>query len=124
MAAAAAAATRAARKEGSIADIFTSLTDESHISLPERFVDVKRGLWNDGLVESWRQVLEALEPAVENISAKGTDVWLLFFFVESNIDHFALDRSSRQLCRTDLWAFARQDKFHQTDRHRSRYRCC
>ncbi|KJA28714.1 hypothetical protein HYPSUDRAFT_33048 [Hypholoma sublateritium FD-334 SS-4] len=68
------AATRAARKEGSIADIFTSLTDESHISLPERFVDVKRGLWNDGLVESWRQVLQALEPTVENIAAKGSDI--------------------------------------------------
>ncbi len=73
--AAAASATRAARKEGSIADIFTSLTDESHVALPDRFVDVKRALWNDGLVESWRQVLEALEPAVENIAAKGSDVW-------------------------------------------------
>ena len=86
----AASASRAARKEGSIADIFTSLTDESHVALPDRFVDVKRALWNDGLVESWKQVLEALEPAVENIAAKGSDVWPLSLVIESNIDYFAI----------------------------------
>ena len=86
----AASASRAARKEGSIADIFTSLTDESHVALPDRFVDVKRALWNDGLVESWKQVLEALEPAVENIVAKGSDVWSLSFVIESNVDYFAI----------------------------------
>ena len=86
----AASASRAARKEGSIADIFTSLTDESHVALPDRFVEVKRALWNDGLVESWKQVLEALEPAVENIAAKGSDVWSLSFVIESNVDYFAI----------------------------------
>ena len=86
----AASASRAARKEGSIADIFTSLTDESHVALPDRFVEVKRALWNDGLVESWKQVLEALEPAVENIVAKGSDVWSLSFVIESNVDYFAI----------------------------------
>ncbi|KAF8181820.1 hypothetical protein BJ912DRAFT_906656 [Pholiota molesta] len=66
--------TRAAKSEGSIADIFTSLTDEAHNTLPDRFVDLKKELWKDSLVESWREVLEALEPAVEEVAAKGSEI--------------------------------------------------
>jgi acyl carrier protein phosphodiesterase len=66
--------TRAAKSEGSIADIFTSLTDEQHNTLPDRFVDLKKELWKDSLVESWREVLEALGPAVEEVAAKGSEV--------------------------------------------------
>lgn len=69
-----ATATRAAKSEGSIAAIFTSLTDEEHNTLPDRFVDLKKELWKDSLVESWREVLEALGPAVEEVAAKGSDV--------------------------------------------------
>ncbi|KDR75460.1 hypothetical protein GALMADRAFT_247897 [Galerina marginata CBS 339.88] len=68
------ASTRAAKDEGSIADIFTSLTGEEHNNLPERFADLKKDLWNDSLVESWRGVLEALPQAVEEISSKGSEI--------------------------------------------------
>jgi broad specificity phosphatase PhoE len=65
---------RAAKDEGSIADIFTSLTNEEHNALPDRFSDLKRELWTDGMIESWRQVLAALEPAVEEVVAQGSEV--------------------------------------------------
>jgi len=66
--------TREAKGEGSIADIFTSLTNEEHNALPKRFSDLKKGLWVDSMVESWRQVLAALEPAVEEVAAQGSEV--------------------------------------------------
>ena len=69
-----ATSTRAAKKEGSIAAIFTSLTDEEHNVLPDRFTDLKRGLWNEGLVESWREVLAELETATEEVASKGSEV--------------------------------------------------
>ncbi|KAF9479392.1 DUF1479-domain-containing protein [Pholiota conissans] len=69
-----ATATRTAKSEGSIADIFTSLTNEEHTALPDRFIDLKKELWKDSLVESWRQVLEALGPAIEEIEFKGSDI--------------------------------------------------
>ncbi|KAF5309928.1 hypothetical protein D9619_010556 [Psilocybe cf. subviscida] len=77
-----ATATRAAKSEGSIADIFTSLTNEEHNELPDRFADLKKELWKDSLVESWRQVLTELEPAVEEIAAKGSDIIPRFTYEE------------------------------------------
>jgi len=65
---------RAAKDEGSIADIFTSLTNEEHNALPDRFSYLKKELWSDGMVESWREVLTALETAVEETAAKGSEV--------------------------------------------------
>jgi len=65
---------RAAKDEGSIADIFTSLTNEEHNALPDRFSDLKKELWSASMVESWREVLAALEPAVEETAAKGSEV--------------------------------------------------
>ncbi|KAF9559454.1 DUF1479-domain-containing protein [Agrocybe pediades] len=70
----AATTSRAAKNEGSIADIFTSLTGEEHEVLPERFSDLKKELWKEGLVESWREVLEALPAAVEEIEQKGSEI--------------------------------------------------
>jgi len=67
-------ASRTAKDEGSIADIFTSLTGEEHNALPARFSDLKKELWKDELVESWREVLEALPSAVDEIVAKGSGV--------------------------------------------------
>ncbi|KAF8161499.1 hypothetical protein B0H34DRAFT_654175 [Crassisporium funariophilum] len=66
--------TRAPKDEGSIAGIFTSLTGEEHNTLPDRFSDVKKALWKDNLVESWREVLAELETAVEGIAAKGNEL--------------------------------------------------
>ncbi|KAF8953191.1 hypothetical protein BDZ97DRAFT_1679874 [Flammula alnicola] len=66
--------TRTAKEEGSIADIFTSLTNEEHNVLPDRFTNLKKELWNDGMVESWREVLASLEPAVEEVASKGSDI--------------------------------------------------
>jgi hypothetical protein len=65
---------RAAKEEGSIADIFTSLTDEEHNALPDRFSDLKKQLWSSSMVESWREVLAALETAVDETAAKGSEV--------------------------------------------------
>ena len=65
---------RAPKEEGSIAAIFTSLTGEEHNVLPERFTSLKRDIFHEGLVESWREVLAELGPAVEEISTVGSDV--------------------------------------------------
>ncbi|PPQ78587.1 hypothetical protein CVT25_010563 [Psilocybe cyanescens] len=66
--------TRTPKGEGSIADIFTSLTGEAHNVLPDRFAGLKKELWKDSLVESWREVLEALPEAVQEIEAKGSKI--------------------------------------------------
>jgi hypothetical protein len=65
---------RAPKEEGSIAAIFTSLTGEEPNVLPERFTSLKRDIFHEGLVESWREVLGELGPAVEEISILGSDV--------------------------------------------------
>ncbi|KAJ3505316.1 hypothetical protein NLJ89_g7485 [Agrocybe chaxingu] len=71
---AAAPATRKAKEEGSIAGIFTSLTGEEHSALPERFTDLKKGLWKDSFVESWREVLAELGTATEEVASIGSDM--------------------------------------------------
>ncbi|TFK45112.1 hypothetical protein BDQ12DRAFT_695360 [Crucibulum laeve] len=65
---------RLPKEEGSIADIFTSLTDEEHNALPERFSDLKKEMWKDSLVESWREVLKELETTVEEVATRGSDM--------------------------------------------------
>ncbi|PPQ85221.1 hypothetical protein CVT26_003959, partial [Gymnopilus dilepis] len=57
------APTRKAKAEGSIADIFTSLTGEAAPTLPERFAELKKALWKEEMKESWREVLGELEGA-------------------------------------------------------------
>ncbi|KAF9522626.1 hypothetical protein CPB83DRAFT_94441 [Crepidotus variabilis] len=66
--------TRAAKKEGSIADIFTSLTGGEQAALPPRFADLKKMLWRDEMVDSWKDVLEKLPKAIEEIEAKGSEI--------------------------------------------------
>jgi hypothetical protein len=73
-AAAAPTSQRQAKREGTIADVFSSMSGGDACALPQRFSDLKKGMWKDGLIESWRQVLEALEPAVAEIKAKKSDV--------------------------------------------------
>lgn len=74
----AATSTRAPKDEGSIADIFTTLTEgEEAAVLPGRFSDLKKEIWKDGLVKSWKEVLHELEGATEEIAAKGSEVSVL-----------------------------------------------
>ena len=78
---------RAPKEEGSIAAIFTSLTGEEHNVLPERFTSLKREIFHEGLVESWREVLAELRPAVEEISTVGSDVsFSCPFYVRRGVD--------------------------------------
>ncbi|KDQ56263.1 hypothetical protein JAAARDRAFT_132800 [Jaapia argillacea MUCL 33604] len=75
LAALAAQTQRGPKKEGSIADVFASLlSDEPADPFPPRFSDLKKEIWKDGLVESWRQVLGELESSVEEIKEKGSEI--------------------------------------------------
>ncbi|KAF8627751.1 hypothetical protein AX17_006118 [Amanita inopinata Kibby_2008] len=65
---------RAPKEEGSISSLFTSLTGEEASALPGRFADLKKNLWKDSLVESWRQVLCELEGVVQEIAERGTSM--------------------------------------------------
>ncbi len=64
---------RRPHKEGTIQDLFTALTHEGP-PLPQRFSDLKKELFTEQLVESWRDVLKELETITEEVAAKGTDV--------------------------------------------------
>lgn len=71
--------TRSQKKEGSISDIFTSLNPDGFgkAALPDRFIDLKKSLWNAGLVQSWRDVLGELEVATSVLverKKRGVDV--------------------------------------------------
>jgi len=58
-------------EEGSIASVFSSLGGDDFVPLESRFSDLKKSLWNDGLIESWRDVLEALQTRTEEIKELG-----------------------------------------------------
>jgi len=78
---------RQAKKGGTISDIFTTLkSGEEHAALPDRFSTLKKDIFKDELVESWRQVLAELEGTVAEITAKGNNVCLqhLFLLVHRN----------------------------------------
>jgi hypothetical protein len=66
---------RKPKEEGSISSIFTTLTPgEAHAALPDQFRVLKKEIFRDELVESWRQVLIELESTVEEIIQKGNKV--------------------------------------------------
>ena len=68
---------RQAREGGTISDIFTTLKPgEEHAALPDRFSALKKEMFKDELVESWRQVLAELEGTVAEITEKGNNVCL------------------------------------------------
>jgi hypothetical protein len=69
---------REQKEEGSIASLFTSLSGEAVRVLPDQFADLKREIWKDSLVQSWREILSALEKAVDEVAAKGGSVSLVF----------------------------------------------
>lgn len=58
-------------EEGSIASVFSSLGGDAFVPLESRFSDLKKSLWNDGLIESWRDVLEALQTRTEEMKELG-----------------------------------------------------
>jgi hypothetical protein len=64
---------RKPKKEGSIATIFSSLSGAAP-PLPTRFADLKKEIWRDTLLQSWREILKELYVAVEEVAEKGADV--------------------------------------------------
>lgn len=60
----------AQRAPGTIEDIFSSFHDRP--PFPERFADLKRSMWNDQLVESWREVIGELEHVTERVGQLGS----------------------------------------------------
>lgn len=62
-------------KEGTIEEIFSSF----HTSppFPARFADLKKLIWTEGMVESWRQVLEELEQVTGRVISQGSQVSFL-----------------------------------------------
>lgn len=67
-------ATPGEKDEGSIASVFSSLGGDAFVPLEPRFGELQKALWTDGLIESWRTVLSALEERTEEIKQKGTQV--------------------------------------------------
>jgi acyl carrier protein phosphodiesterase len=70
------ASPRAQKEEGSISSLFASLSGEASSVFPTRFLDLKRVLWRDEMVQSWRDVLTDLEAAVEELSRRKSEVYL------------------------------------------------
>ncbi|KAI0076408.1 DUF1479-domain-containing protein [Panus rudis PR-1116 ss-1] len=64
---------RRPKKEGTIADVFVQLISEAP-PLPERFSDLKKELFTEKLVHSWKEVLSELEIVTEEVAVKGGDV--------------------------------------------------
>jgi hypothetical protein len=69
---------RKPKKEGTIATVFSSLSG-GVTALPPRFADLKKEIWRDTLVQSWREVLDELCVAVEEVAERGVDVLKLAF---------------------------------------------
>lgn len=66
---------RRPHQEGdSIASIFTSLSGEIPEALPPRFSALKKEIWRDDMVQTWREVLEELEVATEEVAQRGSDM--------------------------------------------------
>ncbi|KAI0246765.1 DUF1479-domain-containing protein [Lactifluus subvellereus] len=65
--------TRKPKEEGSIASVFSSLSGRAP-ALPTRFADLKKEIWEDNLLQSWREVLDELYGAVEEVAERGIDI--------------------------------------------------
>jgi len=64
------------KEDDSIASIFTSLSGEVPDVLPSRFSDLKKEIWRDDMLQTWKEVLEELEVATEQVTAHGSEVSL------------------------------------------------
>ncbi|POY75461.1 hypothetical protein BMF94_1363 [Rhodotorula taiwanensis] len=69
---AAAAQSEAEKAEGSIASVFSSLGGDAFVPLEQRFSELKKSIYSDGLIESWRSVLEHLERRTAEIREIGS----------------------------------------------------
>ena len=103
---------RQTKDGGTISDIFTTLKPgEEQAALPDRFSTLKKDIFRDELVESWRQVLAELEGTVAEITEKGNNVCLrhLFLLAHSNTVFMLHDHTNTRHIEvaTLLWALAR-----------------
>ncbi|KAJ7698986.1 hypothetical protein B0H17DRAFT_1049881 [Mycena rosella] len=63
---------RRQKGEGDISAVFTSLRpSDPQNAFPPRFSQLKRAIWNEGLIQSWKEVLEELEMETERIAERG-----------------------------------------------------
>ncbi|KAJ7250502.1 hypothetical protein B0H12DRAFT_1120680 [Mycena haematopus] len=63
---------RSQKAEGDISAVFTSLRpSDPENAFPPRFAELKRTIWNEGLTQSWKEVLEALEVETARIAEQG-----------------------------------------------------
>ncbi|KAJ7022104.1 hypothetical protein C8F04DRAFT_971886 [Mycena alexandri] len=63
---------RRQKGEGDISAVFSSLRPSDPTNaFPPRFAELKRTMWNDGLAQSWKEVLEALEVETARIAERG-----------------------------------------------------
>lgn len=69
-----AAAVPEEKDEGSIASVFSSLGGDAFVPLESRFLTLKKDLFSDALIESWRSVLAALEERTAEIREIGSEV--------------------------------------------------
>ena len=76
MSASAGTARKQHKEDDSIATIFTSLSGEVPDALPPRFSDLKKEIWRDDMLQTWKEVLEELEVATEQVAAHGSEVWI------------------------------------------------
>ncbi|KAF7365656.1 Duf1479 domain protein [Mycena venus] len=66
------ASPRPQKGEGDISAVFASLRPDDPVNVfPPRFAEMKRAMWNDGLAQSWKEVLEALEVETAHIAEQG-----------------------------------------------------
>ncbi|TIB29923.1 hypothetical protein E3P85_02939 [Wallemia ichthyophaga] len=82
------------KEEGSIASVFASLSGDKPVELPQRFSHLKKNMWKDSLIESWRDVLSRLKMEVEHVEALGSDAIprLPFHQIKSGMDVDKLER--------------------------------
>jgi hypothetical protein len=60
------------KEENSIAPISTSLAVPG--GLPPGFSDLKKEIWRDDMLQTWKEVLEELEVVTEQVAANGSEV--------------------------------------------------
>lgn len=66
--------TRAQKNDGAILDFFSTLDPNVSHDLPARFSDLKAEIWNESLLQSWKEVLAELETETERIASLGSKV--------------------------------------------------
>ncbi len=109
---------RIPKDTGTIAAIFTSLSGKEASQLPPRFSDLKKSLWKDALVESWRQVLKELHERVIIIADRGTEVRSPCNPRRSIIPFLAADNTPSRIQRPQGWSIRCPNCAHKTSWNR------